>query len=172
MAMPLATPLGMLEALPRIPFMARRGRITMAQFAQRFRSPLLRQALPTVQYDLPEVPALWHLAFLAGSHNHTLGWPSGGFLAFAQSIADRFTELGGEIHYRSKVVKILVESNRAVGVRLADGSEQRADVVISAVDGHTTLKAASPVRLPSARLDPKCSSWSWASAPDYRGLAQ
>jgi phytoene dehydrogenase-like protein len=37
------------------------------------------------------------------------------------------------------VEKILVEDDRAVGVRLADGSEHRAGRVISAADGHTTL---------------------------------
>ncbi|MCL6509320.1 MAG: hypothetical protein K6U78_01385 [Anaerolineae bacterium] len=35
--------------------------------------------------------------------------------------------------------EILVENNAAVGVRLADGSEHRADVVISAADGRATI---------------------------------
>ena len=35
--------------------------------------------------------------------------------------------------------RILVENGRAVGVRFEDGSEQRADVVISAADGYTTI---------------------------------
>ena len=49
------------------------------------------------------------------------------------------------MHYRSRVEKILVEAgragrgDRAVGVRLADGSEHRADNVISAADGHATI---------------------------------
>jgi phytoene dehydrogenase-like protein len=43
------------------------------------------------------------------------------------------------MHYRSQVVKILVESRRAVGVRLADGTEHRADLVVSAADGHSTI---------------------------------
>jgi phytoene dehydrogenase-like protein len=37
------------------------------------------------------------------------------------------------------VAKILVEDDRAVGVRLEDGSEHRADTVISAADAHTTI---------------------------------
>jgi len=32
-----------------------------------------------------------------------------------------------------------VEDDRAVGVRLTDGSEHRADIVISAADGHATI---------------------------------
>jgi phytoene dehydrogenase-like protein len=37
------------------------------------------------------------------------------------------------------VEKILVEGDRAVGVRLEDGTEYRADYVISAADGRTTI---------------------------------
>lgn len=47
--------------------------------------------------------------------------------------------MGGQIEYNSRVTKILVEGDRAVGVRLADGREHRADIVISAADGHTTV---------------------------------
>ncbi len=43
------------------------------------------------------------------------------------------------IHYNRPVEKILTEKNRAVGVRLKDGSEYRADIVISAADGYGTL---------------------------------
>jgi len=41
--------------------------------------------------------------------------------------------------YGATVEKILVENDRAVGVRLADGSEHRADIVVSAADGYSTI---------------------------------
>lgn len=63
----------------------------------------------------------------------------GGSLEFARAIERRYLDLGGEIHYKSPVKKILVESNRAIGIRLADGTEHRSDIVVSAADGHTTL---------------------------------
>jgi phytoene dehydrogenase-like protein len=139
LAMPLATPWEMVRVLPMMPLLAKWGKITLEQFAGRFRNPLLRQAFPTVQYDLPGVPVVVHLNFLAGCHSRILGWPEGGSLAFARSIAVRYEALGGEIHYQSRVDKILVKDDRAVGVRLADGTEHRADVVVSAADGHTTI---------------------------------
>jgi phytoene desaturase len=37
------------------------------------------------------------------------------------------------------VVKVLVEDDAAVGVRLEDGTEHRGDYVVSAADGHATL---------------------------------
>jgi phytoene dehydrogenase-like protein len=72
-------------------------------------------------------------------HTRTSGYPIGGSLEFARGIEKRFLDLGGEIRYRARVQKILTESGRAVGVRLADGSEHRADMVISAADGHATI---------------------------------
>jgi phytoene dehydrogenase-like protein len=47
--------------------------------------------------------------------------------------------------YRTRVAQVLTEADpsgrgdRAVGIRLSDGAEHRADVVISAADGHATI---------------------------------
>ncbi|MCL6477382.1 MAG: hypothetical protein K6T65_03115 [Peptococcaceae bacterium] len=53
------------------------GKITLGEFAARFKNPFLRQAFPVIRYDFPDVPMLVHLNFLAGCHNRTLGWPMG-----------------------------------------------------------------------------------------------
>ncbi|HSD57384.1 MAG TPA: NAD(P)-binding protein, partial [Methanotrichaceae archaeon] len=119
--------------------MAKWGSITMKEYAARFTDPFLRRAFPVIQYGSPGLPAAINLSFLAGCQDHTLGWPSGGSLEFSKDIERRYTDLGGRAHYRSKVEKILVEGNHAVGVSLADGTEKRADIVISAADGFTTI---------------------------------
>jgi phytoene dehydrogenase-like protein len=77
-------------------------------------------------------------------HSGNGGYPIGGSLEFARAIERRYLGLGGEIRYRSRVTEILVETDpegqdRAVGVRLTDGAEHRADVVISAADGRATI---------------------------------
>jgi phytoene dehydrogenase-like protein len=92
-----------------------------------------------VQYSNPDLPMAAHLNILAGCHTGRHGWPAGGSLEFARSIARRYVELGGEIHYRSPVEEILVEQDRAVGVRLDSGSEQRAGIIISNAYGPTTI---------------------------------
>jgi len=80
------------------------------------------------------------LLFVLGlQHSKSAGYIIGGALALVGSIEQRYLSLGGEIKYNSRVDKILVENNRAVGIRLADGSEHRADWVISAADGRTTI---------------------------------
>jgi phytoene dehydrogenase-like protein len=57
----------------------------------------------------------------------------------ANSIEQRYRRLGGEITYNARVTKVLVEDDRAVGVLLSDGREVRADIVVSACDGPTTM---------------------------------
>jgi len=106
----------------------------MTEFSARFSDPLLRHAFSSV-IDTLDLPAVTLMMILAFMHNRDGGYPVGGSLEFARAIERRYLDLGGEIHYRSRVERILVENDRAVGVRLADGSEHRADVVISAADG-------------------------------------
>lgn len=125
--------------LRQAPTALRWGRLTMRTFAARFRDPFLRQAMATIQYDWIDTPVILHLNILAGSAIRRYGFPAGGSLRFAQAIADRYLSLGGEIRYRTKVESILVEKGRAIGVRLADGTEQRADAVISNATVHATL---------------------------------
>jgi phytoene dehydrogenase-like protein len=66
-------------------------------------------------------------------------YPLGGSLPMALTLEKRYKQLGGQIRYQVRVEKILVENGRAVGVRFEDGSEARADIVISAGDRHTTI---------------------------------
>jgi len=86
-----------------------------------------------------ENPMMMLLFVLGLQHSKSAGYIIGGALSLVSSIEKRYLALGGEIHYKSRVVKILVENDRAVGIRLADGSEHRADWVISAADGRTTI---------------------------------
>jgi phytoene dehydrogenase-like protein len=79
------------------------------------------------------------IMMLAWMHQKSAGYPEGGSLEFSRRIERRYLNLGGEIHYCAAVREILVENDRAVGVRLADGTEHRSDIVISAADGHATI---------------------------------
>lgn len=67
------------------------------------------------------------------------GFPKGGSLSFARSIEQRYKDLGGRIQYNSKIKKILIENSKAVGIVLEKGREVKADIVISAADGYSTI---------------------------------
>ncbi len=127
-----------LTMLPQLGELRKWAAMPVADFAKRFTDPFLREAFALL-FGLPDFPMLGMLFTLAGLHIGDSGYPVGGSLPFAQAIERRYLDLGGQVYYRSRVAKILVENDRAVGVQLADGSEHRADLVISAADGHATL---------------------------------
>ena len=113
---------------------------TVRSFAARFRDPLLREALPQFfQFARDDFPMMILLTTLANMGDHEAGYPIGGSRRFAEDLAARYVALGGEVRYRARIERILVENDRAVGVRLADETEHRADLVISAADGHATV---------------------------------
>ena len=144
-ALELFTPIDRLRMiskfLPFVRFLGKWGKMTMGDLGERFKNPFMRQAIVrSVNLENgPDFPLLAMLITLAWMDQRTAGYPVGGSLEFARAIEGRYLALGGEVEYRSRVAKVLVENDRAVGVRLADGSEDRGDIVISAADGHTTI---------------------------------
>lgn len=112
-------------------------RISAAEFASRFRDPLLGRAMREMWF--PEFSMFFMLFTFAYLHQKNAGYPIGGSLPMSQALAKRYSDLGGAIHYGKRVERILVEDDRALGVRLADGSEHKSGRVISAADGHTTI---------------------------------
>ncbi|MFX0036918.1 MAG: phytoene desaturase family protein [Candidatus Hermodarchaeota archaeon] len=117
------------------------GNVTIQDASKYFQNPFLREVFPFI-FNLqnpPTFPMLAILTTFAWMHQKVCGYPIGGSLELSKSIEKRYLSLGGKIHYRSRVVKILVENDRAVGVRLANGAEYHSDIIISAADGHTTI---------------------------------
>ena len=71
---------------------------------------------------------------------------TGGVHRLAVETARRATLLGAELRMSAEVQEVLVEGGRVRGVRLADGEEVRADVVVSAVDAHVLYRDLLPGR--------------------------
>lgn len=109
----------------------------MAEYAQAARSPLLRTIL--TNFFTPEVPVWFVFMLLALLADHQMGLLPQGCLGFVEPMAARYQALGGQITYKATVKEIVVENNCAVGVRLADGSEHRAAIIVSAADGYSTI---------------------------------
>ena len=83
------------------------------------------------------------LTTFAWLHAGAAGYPIGGSLPLARNVERRYTELGGEIRYGTPVTKILTErtggADRVNGMRAHRRHQERAEVVISAADGHATI---------------------------------
>ena len=84
-----------------------------------------------------QAPAIYtlmsHLDYRSGVY-----YPRRGMLSLVQDMQALGTAYDVEYHYNSPVQQILVEGGKAVGVRLPDGSEVRADIVVSNADMHHT----------------------------------
>lgn len=140
-AMGMGGAMNKLKIVTNLPKIMKWGKITLNDYAEKFNNEFLRRAFPHVQYNMSEsnIPMFPHLLFLAGFNAGDMGWPKGGSLEFSRRIAKKFTDLGGELNQSSKVEKIIVEDDKAVGIVLANGKEHRADIIVSAADGHETI---------------------------------
>jgi phytoene dehydrogenase-like protein len=157
--MPVSKPAELMNFFDGLGMMARLGRflkdlgtigkLTLAGLGGWFTDPFLRRAIACSLFD-ETLPAAALVFTLAQMHKKIAGFPLGGSLEFAQAMARRFTGLGGKIHYRSRVEKLLERDGRAVGVRLAGGEEAAADYVVCAAD----LRWALYSLLDGRRIDP------------------
>jgi phytoene desaturase len=68
----------------------------------------------------------------------------GGTGAIVAGLGRLFKELGGKVHFNSEVAEIIIRDGRAAGVKLADGNEVEADVIISNGDVAFTYRYLIP----------------------------
>jgi phytoene desaturase len=140
-----------------------RNRISLEALGKRVRDPFVGWAVSNL--FVPQAPVPFIFAALAQLASGELAVVEGGSLKFSQAIARRYGSLGGEITYRADVSEILVKadptgrSDRAVGVRLADGSTHHADLVISAADGYSTIFKLLGGRYVTRRMRARYAHW-------------
>jgi prolycopene isomerase len=116
--------------------------------------------LPPSQLSALYFAMMWHL-----HHGQGVGYVKGGAKAFGLALASVVEETGGQVVTRARVTKILLEDGKAVGVQLEDGSQVRADAVVSNADPFQTYNELLPQEeMPSAvreRLNVWQPSVSW-----------
>ncbi len=90
----------------------------------------------------------------------------GSFQRVAEALADAVEQGGGEVLLRAPVARIVLEGGRAAGVRLANGQELRAGVVVSNADlRQTATELLDPESVPPAlrerigQLEPSISAF-------------
>lgn len=85
------------------------------------------------------IHAMTVVHFLDGGY-----YPVGGSATIAEGLLKTVTNAGGEILLRAPVSKILIEANRAYGVRLEDGREFRAKKILSGAGAKLTVSKLLP----------------------------
>ncbi|MGH2462469.1 MAG: phytoene desaturase family protein [Candidatus Limnocylindria bacterium] len=92
-----------------------------------------------------------------GEHDGEFGtWAfhKGGNGGFTQVLARAAEAFGAEVRVGSPVERVLTDAGRATGVALADGTELKADIVVSALDPRRTfLELVDPRELPDDLAD-------------------
>ena len=149
---------------------------SVADYVQTIHNPWLRRVIESL--FLPEVPVWFVLMLLGLLSDGRIGLLEGGSLNFVLPIEKRYKELGGQVTYQATVEEILVENDRAVGVRLADGSQHRADIVVSAADGYSTIFKMLGGRYVDEKIKERYRNWklfrplvmvSFGVAREFRG---
>ncbi len=95
-----------------------------------------------------------HAAMLGYYLESPPSYPVGGSSVFARYLGETIERNGSVIRVKASVEKILVDGNRAVGVRMADGEEIAANRVVSsagALNTYTKLLSDHPKILPIAQ---------------------
>ena len=129
---------------------------TAAYLEKRFRSPQLR-ALLTSQwgdYGLPPSRSAFAIhATIVGHYLHGAWFPEGGSGRIARSFERTIEARGGSLRVCQEVTSIIIEQERAVGVRVIDRRggeprevEYRASVVISDVGARMTYERLLPTQ--------------------------
>lgn len=97
----------MSSMLPFTGFLFKWGRTTIQDIAKRFKNSLMREAFPHIfnLQNRPDFPILPVLMTLAWMNQKTAGYPIGGSLELAKTLEKRYLDLGGMIHYDSRVKK-------------------------------------------------------------------
>ena len=143
---PLAC-LGLVKYLPQ----------NVGDIARRYiKDPQLLQFIDMECYCWSVVPADLTPMINAGMvfsdrHYGGINYPKGGVGQIAQKLVEGLEKAGGKIQYKARVTQILMESGKAVGVQLADGTIYRAKRIVSnATRWDTFEKLLPPEQMPVA----------------------
>jgi phytoene dehydrogenase-like protein len=112
-------------------------KMTGKEFADNFKNPILKQAFDEMW--IPEFSIVFLFFTFAYLHLKNAGYPLGGSLPMSEALEKRYISLGGTLNYKTRVEKILTKDDKAVGIKLADGTEYFSRYVISAADGYSTI---------------------------------
>ena len=112
-------------------------KITNREFAEKLQNPTLKYAIETA--FVGHMPLFYSIMPLVWRNKKDTGYPKGGAALISSMMEKSYKELGGIIHFDSKVKKILVENDRTCGIELENGKVHRCDKVVNAADGRTAI---------------------------------
>lgn len=120
------------------------SKISVGEYAQRFKSSLLRKMI--CDYLPKEYCAYSLMVSYATMADGNGNIPMGASLRMSLRMEKKFKELGGKIYYNSGVDHIILGEKRADGIMLENGTVVNADYVIPTVDPNLLFNRFIPVK--------------------------
>ncbi len=157
----------LVKNLPFIRFFSKWKKLTIRKFSNKFTNPALKQLFLAIFPHHHHFSVFSILMTLGWMNIRSGGYPIGGSAKFNDVLIKRYLSSGGEIKNNADVVQIVLDKNRAVGVKTSTGNFYSADKVISAMDLHYTVKNL----LPSSICFPK-KSYNFDTFPVFPSLIQ
>lgn len=141
----IKSPRGALQAAVKIPPVLKWLRRTGKDLIESHVSDPYLKGILTGQSGDHGLPPSQVSAFMhAGITNHYLDggyYPLGGAYIIPRAFTRALKRAGGEIKFKTKVSKILLEGKKVIGVKLENGEEISAKTVVSNVDPEVTFGA-------------------------------
>lgn len=126
-----------IELLPMVTKLPRLYKITTKEYVDNFKHEGIRNMLISLLTE--EYSSIGLIYTLAALLRGDAGYVDGGSLPMVQRMVDKFSSLGGEIRYKTRVDKLYIKGNRARGV-IVDNKLMKADAIICACDTITVAK--------------------------------
>ncbi|MHA1490976.1 MAG: phytoene desaturase family protein [Promethearchaeota archaeon] len=137
------------EVLKEHPWVARISGLTLSEVFEKFFKDkkliaIISQLWGYVGLPPARINAYAFIAMLIFYLNWGAVFPIGRSHALTSSMLKAFQDLGGEVRFNALVDRILVENNRACGVKLLNGDIYRCEVVFSNVNPICTVMKMLP----------------------------
>lgn len=122
---------------PYLRSMRKYTRISIREFAAQLKNPTLRYAFETA--FVGHLPLFYSIMPLVWRNKQDTGYPKGGAAFISNMMEKSYIKSGGQIHFKSKVKKIIVEDDSVKGIELENGEIHLCDIVVNAADGRTAV---------------------------------
>lgn len=126
--------------------------MTNFAFADKLKNPFLREGFRNL-FDDQEVNMIVFTMPLASFDKKSAGYPVGGSMEFAKKIEQRYLELGGKIHYKTPVQKIITENGKAKALLVRNNKVHESDIIISCSDWKWTIYDALEGKYKNEKID-------------------
>lgn len=151
----------LLSNLPVVRVFGMHGRENVREYFDQlgFKDEVLKGKFSAFAASMEGFSSLALLLTLAWFSQKNAAYPEGGSLALTMRMMDRYTSLGGKFSGGARVEKILTRDKRAIGVRLADGSDKYADIIIGTADLHAMIYEMLDGKFTSPEIEKAFANW-------------